>query len=70
MDTKHILDFVELGEEVIVSKRGKPCVRIVPVAGIAAEKDFREDELFGIWKENKAVQHVNAFIVSLRGGRA
>jgi len=70
MDTKHILDMVERGEEVIVSKRGKPCARIMSVARKAAEKNIREDELFGIWKENKAVQDVDAFIDSLRSGRA
>jgi prevent-host-death family protein len=69
MDTKHILDIVERGEEVIVSKRGKPCARIVPIARKAAEKNARQDALFGIWKENKTVQDVDAFIDSLRSGR-
>ena len=66
MDTKRILDAVERGEEVIVSKRGRPCARIVPVAKKATAKNMRNDELFGIWKENKVVQDVDAFIDSLR----
>ena len=66
MDTKRILDVVERGEEVIVSKRGRPCARIVPVAKKTTTKKMRNDELFGIWKENKAVEDVDAFIDSLR----
>ena len=66
MDAKRILDVVERGEEVIVSKRGRPCARIVPVAKKATTKNMRNDELFGIWKENKAVEDVDAFIDSLR----
>jgi prevent-host-death family protein len=69
MDTKRILDAVERGEEIIVSKRGKTCARIVPVAknpGRAAN----ETALFGVWKQHKDVQDVEAFIDSLRSGRS
>ena len=69
MDTKRILDVIERGEEVIVSKRGKPCARIVPIARKITTKNIRNDGLFGIWKENKAVQDVDAFIDSLRSGQ-
>jgi len=69
LDTKNILDAVERGEEVIVSKRGRPCARIVPVEKKTAKRDMQDSGLFGIWKENKAVQDVNAFIDSLRSGR-
>ncbi len=68
LDTKNILDAVERGEEVIVSKRGRPCARIVPVKKKSV-KNTQDTGLFGIWKENKEVQDVNAFIDSLRSGR-
>jgi len=68
-DTKNILDAVERGEEVIVTKRGRPCARIVPVKKKSAKNNIQDTELFGIWKENKVVQEVNAFIDSLRSGR-
>ncbi len=68
MDTKRILDAIERGEEVIVSKRGRPCARIVPVDQKIAGK-VQNEKLFGIWKENRAVQDVDAFINSLRSGR-
>ncbi|MFQ5660966.1 MAG: type II toxin-antitoxin system Phd/YefM family antitoxin [Gammaproteobacteria bacterium] len=69
LDTKTILDAVERGEEVIVSKRGRPCARIVPVQKKTAKNNIQDTGLFGIWKENKVVQDVNAFIDSLRSGR-
>lgn len=68
LDTKRILDAVERGEEIIVSKRGKPCARIVPVDRKISDTT-KDKELFGLWKENKAVQNVDAFIDSLRSGR-
>jgi prevent-host-death family protein len=68
MDTKRILDAVERGEEVIVSKRGKACARIVPVK-VKTMRDANETALFGIWKQHKDVQDVDVFIDSLRSGR-
>ena len=68
LDTKRILDAVERGEEIIVSKRGRPCARIVPV-NKKNNGNLDDKELFGIWKDNKAVQDVDAFIDSLRSGR-
>jgi prevent-host-death family protein len=68
MDTKRILDAVERGEEVIVSKRGKACARIVPVARKTTQASA-ETALFGIWKQHKEVEDVEAFIDSLRSGR-
>ncbi len=68
MDTKRILDAVERGEEVIVSKRGKACARIVPVKGKTI-RDTHETALFGIWKQHPDTQDVNAFVDSLRSGR-
>ena len=68
LDTKRILDAVERGEEIIVSKRGRPCARIVPV-NKKTNGNLDDKELFGIWKDNKAVQDVDAFIDSLRSGR-
>jgi prevent-host-death family protein len=68
MDTKRILDAIERGEEVIVSKRGKPCARIVPVEKRINRKTQNE-KLFGIWKENRAVQDVEKFIDSQRSRR-
>lgn len=68
-DTKRILEAVERGEEVVVSKRGSACARIVPVEKQAA-KNIRETALFGIWQERKDMQDVEAYVDSLRSGRA
>ena len=68
IDTKRILDAVERGEEIIVSKRGKSCARIVPVEKKTASA-MQDTGLFGIWEGNKAVQDVDAYIDLLRSGR-
>ena len=69
LNTKNILDAVERGEEVIISKRGKACARIVPIKKKNGKSTIQNTGLYGIWKENKAVQNVEAFIDSLRSGR-
>lgn len=67
-DTKRILEAVERGEEVVVSKRGSVCARIVPVDK-KTSKNMRESALFGVWKDRKDMQDVEAYIDSLRSGR-
>lgn len=68
-DTKNILEAVERGEEVIVSKRGRPCARIVPVKRKVTKAALPDHGLYGVWKENKTVDDVNGFIDGLRSGR-
>jgi len=71
--TKAILEAIARGEEVVVTHRGKACAKIVPSPGRKSAKGTarkRPGPLFGIWKDNTAVQDVNAYIDSLRRGRA
>ena len=66
--SKELLNTVNRGEEVIITFRGKPCAKLVPYGGT---KDHRgESELFGIWKDNRAVREVNEYVRDLRKGRA
>lgn len=67
-DTKRILEAVERGEEVVVSKRGSVCARIVPVDNKSG-KNMLESTLFGLWKERTDMQDVERFVDSLRSGR-
>jgi len=65
--SKEILDTVSRGEEVIITYRGKPCARLIPYQGTT--DDAYKDELFGMWKDNKAVEDVNGYVRKLRQGR-
>lgn len=65
--TKEVLSAVGRGDTVLVTSRGKPCARIVPVF----ERKKREagDSLFGIWKDKKDVKSVKGYLSKLRKGR-
>ncbi len=66
--SKHLMEAVSRGEEVIVTYRGKPCAKLVPLQE-AGEKDSQADPLFGIWKDHSDVKEVDKFIRNLRKGR-
>ena len=63
-----LLNTVKRGEEVIITYRGKPCARLVPIE----EKDnapITSNELFGIWKDNDQTEDVENYIRNIRKGR-
>ena len=66
--TKEILDSVHRGEEVLITFRGKPYAKIVPLKESKKDKDAK-NELFGIWKNRKDMEDVEAYVRSLRRGR-
>ena len=63
-----LLEKVSQGEEVIITHRGKPCAKLVPI-DTAASKSVPDDGLFGIWKNNKAAADVPGYVAKLRKGR-
>jgi len=65
--SKELLDTVSRGEEVVITYRGKPCARLVPMAD--AGQRAGKNELFGIWKDNDETLNVDQFVRSLRKGR-
>ena len=68
--TKEIIAAIERGEEVLLTYRGKEKAIIVPIENKSREKQNSEEgSLFGIWRENKLVGDVNAYLDKLRGGR-
>lgn len=68
--TKEIVEAVKRGEEIILTYRGKPTARIIPISNDAPSKESKaEDTLFGIWKDNKDIDNVNEYIDKIRGGR-
>jgi prevent-host-death family protein len=66
---KELLESVERGEEVVITYRGKPHVKLIPFK--KEDKTFAEEEnqLFGIWKDNDSVANVNDYVRNLRKRR-
>ncbi len=66
--SKELLDAVLRGEEVIITYRGKPQAKLVPLdkTDMAQEED---NELFGIWKDNPAMESVEDYIEKVRRNR-
>ena len=65
--SKELLDTVKRGEEVLITYRGKPCARLVPISDEASEGD--EAELFGIWVDHPAVKSVEEYVDRVRERR-
>ena len=62
-----LLNTVKRGEEVIITYRGKPCAKLVPVE--EESKPVVQSELFGIWKDNEQTENVENHVRNLRKGR-
>jgi len=60
-----IIEQVSLGEEVIVTFRGRPLARILPFR--APEEE--EISIFGLWKDHPSGQSVNQEVRDIREGR-
>ncbi len=65
--SKEIIDTVSRGEEVIITYRGKPAAKMIPVKNDVKNK--KNNELFGIWKDNNKIKDVNQYIRKIRKGR-
>lgn len=66
--SRRILEAVERGEEVIITYRGKPKARILPI-DTNPESGNEKNNLFGIWKDNDKSIDVDNYIRNLRQGR-
>ena len=66
--SKHVLEAVDRGEEVLITHRGRPHARIIPADGGPREPG-RRTALFGLWQDHEAAQDVDGYIDSLRQGR-
>jgi len=68
--TKEIIAALERGEEILLTYRGKEKAVIIPVSKKTRKSyDKEEVSLFGIWRGNKKVANVNAYLDKIRGGR-
>jgi prevent-host-death family protein len=64
-NVKELLDTVARGEEDIITYRGKPQAKLIPIEDEIGD----EDELFGIWADYSQAEDVNAYIETIRKGR-
>jgi prevent-host-death family protein len=66
--TKELLESVSRGEEVIITFRGKPYAKLVPIK--ESKKNLQDTkELFGIWKDRTDIDDVNSYVRNLRKER-
>jgi len=66
--SKNLLDAVSRGEEVLITYRGKPCAKLVPLEK-GETTELQADPLFGIWKDRTDIKDVEKYIRSLRKGK-
>jgi len=66
--SKEILDTVSRGEEVIITFRGKPQAKLIPIEH-QNNGNQRTSSLFGIWKDNTNMKNVKGYIRNIRKGR-
>jgi len=66
--TKELLESVSRGEEVIITFRGKPYAKLVPMKELGNNAE-RSSELFGIWKNRADLEDVNSYVREIRKGR-
>lgn len=67
-DTKAVLEAVDRGEVVVITFRGAPRAKIVPLRR-RARFSLRGSPLFGLWRDHPATADVDAFIDRVRAGR-
>jgi len=67
--SKELLDTARRGEEVVITYRGKPYAKLVPVTGELDLTDNPGNHLFGMWADNSEVDRVEAFVDKTRESR-
>jgi prevent-host-death family protein len=65
---REILETVMRGEEVLITFRGKPSAKIVPLHKKDSDKEDHH-KLFGIWTDYNQTKDVNAYVRKIREGR-
>ncbi len=66
--TKELLDTVSRGEEVVITYRGKPTARLVPIKKVSNTQS-EQTSLFGIWKDREDIKPIDEYIRTIRKGR-
>jgi prevent-host-death family protein len=65
-----IITQVNNGQNIIITYRGKPCAKIVPITDRnIIDTEDPGNELFGIWKNRKDLENVGQYVRGIRKGR-
>jgi prevent-host-death family protein len=62
-----LLNTVKRGEEVVITYRGKPCAKLVPIE--EPDSTVSRNELFGIWQHHDQSKDVGKYLRNLRKSR-
>lgn len=62
-----LLNTVKRGEEVVITYRGKPCAKLVPIE--EPNTTVSKNELFGLWQNHDQPENVSKYVRNLRKGR-
>jgi len=62
-----IIEQVSVGQEIIVTYRGKPLAKIIPFQ--SKMKDSEESSIFGMWKNHDNIVTIENHVRDLRKGR-
>ena len=65
---RELLDTVGRGEEVVITYRGRPCAKLVPI-GQETGKGEKETGAFGMWADHAESADVAEYVRQLRRGR-
>ena len=65
--TREILDLAEIGNEILITYRGKKKAKVVP---LSIGKKTLEDTAFGIWADRKDIEKDSKeYVFNIRKGR-
>jgi len=67
--SKELLDTARRGEEVVITYRGKPYAKLVPVTREIDLTANLGNQLFGMWADNSEAGNVEAFVDKARESR-
>ena len=65
--SRELIETVSRGEEVVITFRGKPCAKLVPLDN--EKRKISKHQLFGIWKDHDPSSNVDEYVRELRQGR-
>lgn len=66
--SKELLETVARGEEVVITFRGKPMAKIVPL-DVEDKTEVEKISLFGIWEDHEMSESVEEYIEKPRESR-
>ena len=67
---RELLDTVGRGEEVVITYRGRPCAKLVPIGQETGKQEGgKETGAFGMWADHAESADVAEYVRQLRRGR-